>query len=495
MKDSRRNFLKKAGCGLGMAALATQIQHFGSMTALAQKVRKDQVNRQLGGSGYKAIVCVFLRGGNDGNNTLIPMHNDSSVSNYNDYAAPRQTQGLALAQNSLLPISVPSMGNLQYGMHPAFGPQANGNNGIYELYAQGKMAWAINVGTLVAPMTKAEYQNNSIVKPSQLFSHSDQVNQFQAGRSDLASFTGWGGRISDEMSASNNPNGLLPMITSIDGSTLFTAGQSTQPLAIDDSDTPLNEVLNPFGFGEDQISQARLQAYNELRGMDLGNDYVAAASNVTDVALQANEALQTFEEVTVDFPNSNLGEQLHQVARVIKKQSDLNINRQIFYTDRGGWDTHNNQLNTHTNRIGEISQAIRAFYDEMVVQGKSSDVTVFLMTDFGRTMDPAGFGGSVGSDHGWGNHLFVIGDSVNGGDFYGVDTGNGTPFPTLSVDGPDDATFSSGSARGRWIPTSSVEQYAATIARWYGLPENEMTNVFPNLGAFPTGSDMGFMNL
>lgn len=493
MKDSRRSFLKKAGCGLGMVTLASQIQHFGRMTALAQKVSENRKSRL--GTGYKAIVCVFLRGGNDGNNTVVPMHNDSSVSNYNDYAAFRSAQGLALAQNSLLPMTVPSMGNLQYGLHPSFGPQAGGNNGIYELYAQNKMAWAINVGTLVAPMTKAEYQNNSIVKPSQLFSHSDQVNQFQAGRSDIASFTGWGGRISDEMTASNNPNGLIPMITSIDGSTLFTAGQSTQPLAIDDSDTPLNEVLNPFGFGEDPISQARLQSYNDLRGMDLGNDYVAAASNVTDVALQANEALQTFEEVTVDFPNSNLGEQLHQVARVIKKQSDLNVERQIFYTDRGGFDTHNGQLNNHTNRLTEVSQAVRAFYDEMVVQGMASDVTVFMMTDFGRTMDPAGSGGNVGSDHGWGNHLFVIGDDVNGGDFYGVDTANGTPFPNLQVNGPDDATFNANSARGRWIPTSSVEQYAATIARWYGLPENEMGNVFPNLGAFPTGSDMGFMNI
>ena len=494
-KDSRREFLKKASCSLGMVTLATQIQHFGSMTALAQKMREHKRANKLGGSGYKAIVCVFMRGGNDGNNTVIPMHNDSSVSNYNDYAAPRSAQGLALAQNTLLPMTVPSMGNLQYGLHPGLGPQGNGNNGIHELYAQGKMAWAINVGTLVAPMDKAEYQNNSVIKPSQLFSHSDQVNQFQAGRSDLASFTGWGGRLSDGMTLANNPNGLIPMITSIDGATLFTAGQTTQPLAIDDADTPLNEVLNPFGFGEDQISQARLQAYNDLRGQDLGNDYVNAASNVTDAALQANEALQSFEEVTVNFPNTNLGDQMKQVARIIKKQSDLNVDRQIFYTDRGGFDTHNNQLNNHNNRLTEVSQAVRAFYDEMVVQGKSSDVTVFLMTDFGRTMDPAGFGSNVGSDHGWGNHLFVIGDSVNGGDFYGVDTSNGTPFPNLAVNGPDDATFSAGSARGRWIPTSSVEQYAATIARWYGLPENDMSTVFPNLGSFPTGSDMGFMNI
>lgn len=476
---------------MGMVTLATQVQHFGRMTALAQKMRANK-RSNLGGTGYKAIVCVFLGGGNDGNNTIVPNHNDSNVSNYSDYAASRSTAGLALSQASLLPITVPRMGNLQYGMHPTLGPQTGGNNGIHELWGQGKLAWAMNVGTLVSPMTKAEYQNNLVTKPTQLFSHLDQVNQFQAGRSDSFSFSGWGGRVSDEMTAGSNPGGLVPMITSIDGAALFTAGQTTQPLAIADSGTPLDEVLNPFGFGEDVASQARLAAYNNLRGLDLGNNYVAAASSITDAALQANEALSSFEEVTVNFPNSGIGRQLQQVARVIKKQADLNVDRQIFYTERGGFDTHNNQLGNQDNNLGQVSQAVRAFYDEMVVQGLSGDVTVFMMTDFGRTMDPAGSGGNVGSDHGWGNQLFVVGDAVNGGDFYGENTSNGTPFPNLLIDGPDDATNNSNNARGRWIPTTSVEQYAATIARWYGLPEADMADVFPNIGSF-TNTDLGFM--
>ncbi|MDH3529105.1 MAG: DUF1501 domain-containing protein [Acidobacteriota bacterium] len=489
MKESRREFIKKASCSLGMVTLATQVQHFGRMTALAQKVREKKGS--LGG-GYKAIVCVFLGGGNDGNNTIIPNHNDSSVSNYADYAASRSGAGLALSQASLLPITVPRMGNLVYGLNPALGPQTGGNSGLYELWGTGKLAWATNVGTLVSPMTKVEYQNNSVTKPSQLFSHLDQVNQFQAGRSDSFSFSGWGGRVSDEMTSGSNPSGLIPMVTSIDGSTLFTAGQITQPLAIADSNTGLDEVLNPIGFGEDAISQARLQAYNQLRGMDLGNNYVAASSNITDAAIQANSALATFEEVTVGFPNTGIGRQLKQVARLIKKQADLNVSRQIFFTERGGFDTHNNQLNNQTINLSQVSQAVRAFYDEMVVQGLASEVTVFMMTDFGRTMDPAGSGGSVGSDHGWGNHLFVVGDSVNGGDFYGINTSNGTPFPNLLIDGPDDATNNSNNARGRWIPTTSVEQYAATIARWYGLPEADMPDVFPNIGSF-SNTNLGFM--
>ncbi len=494
MNESRRKFIKKAGCSLGMVTLATQMEHFGLMTALAQKAKVDPIKKaRLGGTGYKALVCVFLGGGNDGNNMIVPNHNDANVSNYSVYAAARSAQGLALAQNTLLPVNVPSMSNLSYGLHPAFGTVQNGiNNGIHELYGQGKMGFAINVGSLASPMNKAQYQNNSVQKPFQLFSHLDQVKQFHAGRSDTFSFSGWGGRVSDEMTLGSNPNGLIPMITSIDGAQLFTAGQTTQPLAIADSNTPLNEVLNPIGFENDPISQARLQALNDIRALSSTSNYVQAAKNVTQSALDANDALASFQEVTVTFPNSSIGRQLKQTARVIKKRGDLNVDRQVFYVERGGFDTHQAQLLGQNTNLSEISQAVRSFYDEMVVQGISDDVTIFLMTDFGRTLNPAGIGGNVGSDHGWGNHLFIIGDSVNGGDFYGTDTGNGTPFPTLVVDGPDDATSNPNNARGRWIPTSSVEQYAATLARWFGLPENEISTVFPNIGSFGS-SDLGFM--
>lgn len=492
MTESRRKFIKNAGCSLGMAALATQVEHFGLMTALAQKVDSGRGKGSKLGSTYKALVCLFLSGGNDGNNMVVPNHNDGSISNYSAYSAARAPQGLAIAQNQLLPITVPRIGNLTYGLHPSFGPVAGGNNGIHELWGMGKMAIATNVGTLVSPMTKAQYQNNSVLKPYQLFSHLDQVYQFHAGRSDTFSFTGWGGRTSDSMTPTSNPNGLIPMITSIDGSQLFTSGQSTQALAIADANTPLNEVLNPIGFENDPISQARLQAFNNVRAIDRDSNYVDAASAITDSAMSANAALATFQEVTVPFPNNSIGRQLRQVARLIKKQGDLNVDRQIFYVERGGFDTHNNQLGGQANILSEVSQAVRAFYDEMVVQGMASNVTLFMMTDFGRTMNPAGSGASVGSDHGWANHLVVVGDSVDGGDFYGINTSNGTPFPNLTIDGPDDATTSPTNARGRWIPTASVEQYAATLARWYGLPEIDMSVVFPNIGSFAS-TDLGFM--
>lgn len=286
------------------------------------------------------------------------------------------------------------------------------------------------------------------------------------------------------------------MITSIAGAQLFTAGQTTLPLAIADSGTSLAGVLNPAGFGLTPTGStlARLNAFNALRSQDLSSNYIAAASHVTDLAMQANSALQTSTDTTVTFPNTSIGRQLRQVARLIKNRNDLAVTRQIFYVQIGGFDTHSNQLPQQITIFTQFSQAMRSFYDEMVTQGVSNDVTTFTLSDFGRTLNPAGSGTGVGSDHGWGNHMFVMGGSVNGGDFYGSlrPDGTGSYFPTLTLGGPDDTETSN--ARGRWIPTTSVDQYSVTLARWFGLaPADELT-VFPNLAAFPgTYSQLGFM--
>jgi uncharacterized protein (DUF1501 family) len=494
MKENRREFLKKSGgCALGMAALATQMQHFGTISAMAQSAFGNQPD-----AGYKALVLIFWSGGNDGNNMIIPNHNSSSASNYANYSAARNNQGLAIPQSSLLPISVPRLG-LEYGLHPSLGPSAAGaiNPGIHELYQQGKLAIVSNVGNLVRPLTKAQYQSSSFQKPYQLFSHSDQVNQAQTSVSNTQSFTGWGGRIADRMNSTENPSGLIPMITSISGAQLFTAGQLTLPLAIADSNTTLANVLNPAGFGTAPTGAvlARRTAFNALRAQDMDSTYVAAASHVTDLAMQANSALQTPQEVTVTFPNTSIGRQLKQVARLIKKRTDLSVNRQVFYVQIGGFDTHTNQLAQQTTLYGQFSQAMRAFYDEMTAQSVQNDVTAFSLSDFGRTFNPAGNGTSVGSDHAWGNHMFVMGGSVNGGDVYGSlrPDGTGTYFPTLTLGGSDDTDSGTG-PRGRWIPTTSVDQYASVLARWFGLPDANKAAVFPNLANF-TGqySQLGFL--
>ena len=282
------------------------------------------------------------------------------------------------------------------------------------------------------------------------------------------------------------------MITSISGAQLFTAGQTTLPLAIANAGTGLNAVLNPAGFNTTAASQARLASFNALRGMDLSSQVVAAASHVTDQAMAANAALQTFQEVTAAFPNTGIGLQLKQVARLIKKRTDLSVNRQIFFVQLGGFDTHNGQIAQQNTLFIQLSQAMRAFYEEMVLQGLGDKVTQFTMADFSRTFNPASSGAIVGSDHAWANHHFVVGGGITAADFYGVNTAsNGTPFPQLTFNGPDDADSGTG-ARGRWIPTTSVEQYAATLARWYGLPDANLAAVFPKITNF-TNTNLGFM--
>ncbi len=505
MNESRREFLKKSGCcALGMAALATQMHHFGTISAFAQKAIDE---RPLGGENYKALVMLYFDGGNDSNNMIIPVHNDSQVSNYAAYNAARGNPfGLALTEAQLqnTNFNVPRLGNLTYAMHPSLGPAATGaiNPGIYELYGQGKLAIVANVGTLVRPLSKgATY--NSTPKPYQIGSHSDQKAQNQTSISHTQSFTGWGGRVSDRLTASQNPNGLVPMITSIAGAQLFTAGQTTLPLAISDSNTPLSGVLNPAGFGTTPAGAnlARRNAFDALRQQDLDSNYIQAASHVTDLAMTANAALQVTQDVTVPFPNTGVGRQLRQVARLIKERSDLNVNRQIFYVQIGGFDSHAGQINQHVNLLSQVGQAMRSFYDEMVVQGVSNDVTLFSLSEFGRTFNPAGTGVNVGSDHGWGSHLMLMGGAVAGGTVYGSKrpNGSGDYFPTLLMGNNaaalDDADTGA-NGRGRWIPTTSVDQYAAELARWFGLPQDASTlsTVFPNLQFFPgTHSQLGFL--
>lgn len=491
MKESRREFLKKSGgCALGMVTLATQMQHLGMMSAMAQKTIDD--TPQGGETDYKALVLIFWSGGNDGNNVVAPNHNDATISNYTTYANLRSN--LAIPQANLLPITVPRMGGLTYGLHPSFGPVAGQpNNGVHELWGMGKMALVTNCGTLVRPTTKAQMSQSSHPKPYQLYSHSDQVAQYQTSIANTQAFTGWGGRLADQMNLTRNPNGLVPMVTSIAGAQLFTSGQTTLPMAINDSGTSLANVLNPSFSGTG--ATARRTAWNSLRGIDLASNYIREASEVTDIAMAANTALQTSQDTTTTFPNTSLGRQLRQVARLIKTRTTLNVNRQVFYCQMGGFDTHNGQINGQTSLFTQYSQAVRAFYAEMVAQSIENNVTTFTLSDFGRTLNPAAAGtADVGSDHAWGNNMIVIGGSVLGGDFYGMNTVvNQSPFPQYVLGSADDADSGSG-ARGRWIPTTSVDQYAATLARWFGLPQDAATlaSVFPNLTNFPV-SNLGFL--
>ncbi len=465
MDLSRRHFLRMAGYGLGGAALTAVIERFSAATALAQS------------PGYRALVCIFLGGGNDSNNTLVPL----DTTGYTAYASVRNGAGLALPQANLLPLAPNPAGLGPYGLHPSL-------TELQALWAQGKLAIVCNTGPLVQRLTREEYQKGGS-RPFQLFSHADQVTQWQTSRADTRSATGWGGRIADRFPPA--PSGF-PMITSVAGAPIFATGVTTRPLAIAPAPVSLDQVLVLSGFGTAADEVARRNSFNFLRTIDRSATLVAAASDVTQQALAVDAALTVDPTLTTVFPNSGLGNQLRQVAKVIKAnltQPALNLTRQIFFCSQGGYDTHQNQ-NMPNGQVGllrQLSEAMKAFYDATVELGVASAVTTFTLSDFGRTLQPAGAGASVGTDHAWGSHQFIMGGAVRGQAFYGVPGKNGTVLPTLQLGGPDDTD-----TRGRWIPTTSVEQYAATLATWYGLGAADLPVVFPLLSRF-TPADLGFL--
>lgn len=469
--ENRREFLKTSCKALSMVAAASQMRHFGLISALAQE--KD--NAAAMPPEYRALVCVFLSGGNDSNNIVVPNYAEG----YAQYAAARSAQGLAIPQANLLPITPPSMGGQVYGLHPSL-------TDLHTLWGQGKLAVVPNVGTLMQPLTRAQYQSGA-ARPMQLFSHSDQVEQFKTAISNYRSTTGWGGRMSDR-TAGQNVGAAIPMISQLStGANVFTVGNNSAPLIVAPSPTPLNQVLTLNGFGTAADEFARRTAMDNIRQADLNYTMTQNASRLTQQAINVSQQLSTDPVLTVTFPNTTLGNQLRQVAKLMKFRTSLNMSRQVFYVQLTGFDTHSSQLTGQANLWTQVSQAMKAFYDETVAQGIASQVTSFTMSDFNRTLNPAGSGSGVGSDHAWGGHHLVMGGAVLGGNFYGRPTSNGTFFPTLVNAGPDDAE-----TRGRIIPSVAVEQYTATLARWFGLSDTDIPLVFPNINAF-SGSNLGFM--
>jgi uncharacterized protein (DUF1501 family) len=472
MAQTRRDFLRNTACALGGVALASTVESLGLINAYAQSAAATD---------YRALVCIFLSGGNDCNNTVVDLNQFTSYNNV------RSASGLGLAQASLIPISA---NGGSYGLHPNLSPEVGtpgATKGLLDLWNAGKLAVVANVGPLVEPLTRQTYQNGTGKRPVQLFSHSDQVGLWQSSVATGVSQTGWGGRVADKTGGLNGP-ATFPQVVTIAGISLFVTGLNSRPLAISDSNTALANVLplsDAPGFTSAQ-NTARRAAFDSIRALDPGVVLIKAAADVRSSALQTRTALASVNPaINTVFPNTTLGRQLLQVARVIKASTDPNagidMKRQIFFCNLGGFDTHSQQINGQGNLLTQLSQAMRAFYDATVELGVSAGVTTFTLSDFGRTFSPSGSGaGTVGSDHGWGNHHFVMGGSVIGGNLYGT-------YPTLALGGPDDTD-----TRGRWIPTTSVEQYAATLASWYGLSASDFPAVFPLLGHF-SPSTLGFL--
>ncbi len=475
MTHSRRDFLARTTCAaLSASALQATIRKWGLANLLATPPPNTV------SPNYRALVCVFLNGGCDTNNMVIPV----DAGSYGTYQAARPT--LAIPQGNILQTAVPPPGLLgaSVGFHPGLLDMRN-------LYDQGKLAIVSNVGPLVVPTTQAQYMGNSVPKPYALFSHSDQIQAWQTGRADIKVGTGWGGRAADSVDACNGGGGGFPTITSIAGSSTFCVGLK-RPLAIGTGN--LNSVLTISGFSGSPESVARKASMDHLRTIDLTATMISAASQTTQQALDISAEFSSWQPsdgVLTPFPNTSLGNQFKQVANVIKliaNSPGISLSRQIFFVSQGGYDNHQDQIADQQNLFNTLSPALAAFYASTVELGLQQNITTFSLSDFGRTLQESGDTGGVGTDHGWGAHQFVMGDSVLGNNFHGMpNQQTGLIFPEMKVGGADDTTNSASNGRGRWIPTTSSDQYGSVLAKWFGVPALDMGEVFPTLTNFDDG--------
>ena len=445
--STRRTFIRQAACAaLGTSGLVSTIWDLRKLSAATFSAATD----------YKALVCVFLHGGNDGNNVIIP--HDST--GYASYAATRGA--LAIPQASLLPITFLDGDTRDFGFHPKL-PE------LQSLFNQGKLALVSNVGTLVGPITKSDYLSGGAAVPPQLFSHADQSVQWQSSAPDHVTNVGWGGLVADLLNSLNG-NSSVSLTISVAGTNTFEVGNTVIPFQV----SPVGNFALT-GFNGSANANIRLQAFKDLLAQPHNNLLEQAYADRVTRSIAVNEILAAVPASTTAFPNSELGRQLKMVARFINARANLGMQRQIFFCAVQGYDTHSGQLTAQSSLLAELSQALSAFYSATVQMGVDQQVTTFTASDFGRTFTTNG----VGSDHGWGSHQFVLGGAVVGGRLYGT-------FPTLAVNGPDDT------GQGRWIPTTSVDEFSATMASWFGVAASDLPTVFPNIGRF-ANPNLGFL--
>jgi len=440
---SRRDFLR-AGCRtLSTLGAAAAFGQAGLVSARAQTT-----------SDYKALVCIFMFGGNDANNLLIP----TDTPTYTTYKTIRQN--LAISQASLV-----QLGSTNFGLHPSMapvGPMFTATAG-----KSSRLAMVANVGTLVNPVSRASNGNLNGSLPVNLFSHSDQQTEWQNGMPQGGATSGWEGRLADKIVAT----GTLPPAIGIGGSALQIVGENTQPAGI---------TLNGFSLLAPSTDPGAVALQNMLSIMGGPTLVQAAQGSLTDamsVAKAVDAAVNNSSALTVTFPNTDIGSQLAQVAKIIQVQSALGSTRQIFFCNQGGFDTHSDQLPQQSQLLGNLAAALVAFDQALQELGAVNNVTTFTESEFSRTFQP---NGNAGTDHAWGSHHIVMGGAVQGGQIYGQ-------FPTLALNTGDDS-----GNRGNWIPSTSIDQYGAALANWFGLGAADVPYVFPNLANF-AGGRLGFL--
>lgn len=456
MKNSnpyRRHFLKRAAhLALSSSAAYATTSGLQLANALAQPEES-----------YKALVCIFLFGGNDAFNMLIPRED----AHYAAYNASRQT--LAIDQNTLLPLTRVSGSGVELGLHPQM-PH------VQQLFNNGKLALLTNVGALVEPVSKANYQSNKSLLPPQLFSHNDQQTFLQSLQSTTRR-NGWAGRAADAMQ-SMNINQKLSMNISLSGSNIWQSGNNVSPYSIDASG--IKELDNFNKKTTDERELTRIQIFQALLAQQqdsiYAREYARTQTIAWELAGDVKTALDAQAPLQTVFPTGNpLAANLKMVAQMLSARGSLQVTRQNFFIGMGDFDTHGDQLRRHDILLAQLSSALDAFYKATEELGIADQVTTFTTSDFGRTLTSNG----DGTDHGWGSHQLMMGGAVKGGAVYGS-------FPELIVGGKDDI------GEGRIIPTTGIDQYAATLASWYGLPAGNFADVFPNLARF-NESDLGFL--
>ena len=439
---SRRAFLQRASLLSLAGAAAPWALNLAAMGEAAAATATD----------YKALVCVFLYGGNDYGNTLIPY--DST--RYGLYQGMRPT--LAYARGALTPTlltpNVALTGGLQYALAPELTP-------LLPLFNSAHLAVMLNVGTLMQPTTKAQYTAKSVPLPPKLFSHNDQQSVWQSSSPEGAA-SGWGGRMGDLFQAGNG-NATFTCVN-VSGNAVFLSGNSAVQYQVSPSGpVALNAVKNPL-FGSAACSTALRALVTAPSSHLFESEYARVMSRSLTAGDALGTALAGGPSINTVFPTGNsLADQLKLVARMISTASDVGAKRQVFFVSMGGFDNHDGLATIHPGLLTSVANAMQAFYSATVELGVANQVTSFTASDFGRTLTA-----NDGSDHGWGSMHFMLGGAVNGGRFYGS-------APVVANDGPDDV------GQGRLLPSTSVDQYAATLGKWFGISDADLLTVLPNL--------------
>lgn len=418
---------------------------------------------------YKALVCVFLDGGNDHANTLIPIDKD----NYNTYKKVRPS--IALNQSKVLPL-IPTTSlsdGLKWGLHPRLGR-------LNSLFHLKKMAVLQNVGPLMQPTSIDQYKSKTVPLPAMLFAHSTQKKAWQTAQNATSNAfkEGWGGQIGD-LILSQNSQSMFSCISTANNS-LFLTGQKTIPLNIDTGG------IIPISYAKENAklygSQKCAAALKELITSDRFNIMESHLNSVTKRSMEAEEsmsqALKSAGSFNTKFSTSNsLAAQLEVVAKLIKTRAHFGVKRQVFFVSLEGFDTHSDLLNRHDKLMSLVDDALASFYEATEEMNMTQNVTTFTSSDFGRTFSS----NDNGSDHGWGSHHMIMGGAVNGRDFYGKS-------PEIGLNTAEDT------GQGRLLPTTSIDQYSATLAKWFGVAKSDLRLIAPNLYKF-NNQDLGFMRV